>query len=136
MEVADRIRGAFPVAAGPMDLTLEQIEKVDGGWVGVVRIVVWDADRAALRDVKEQQVRMLREADAADVRLEAALTGWADALAEAGRAVPDPDPWTSLMPCDLWGLPELLRLKRPRTAEQFCGAMLRRPRLGRLIDGD
>jgi hypothetical protein len=139
MEAAEILREAFPVTSERTALELvETQERPDGGLALVVRLVVWEVDGEArsIRDVKEQEVYCLRADQRGDPRLAACVQGWRQALEFVLRQE-DPhgdDRLMSVMPHDLVGIGELLALKRPRTADEFCDACLTgRKRLGWLV---
>ena len=110
-----------------------------GAWDGergelrhAVRLVTWDleGDELTIRDVKEQEVSLIRaEYRAEGARLAAALEGWARAvepLLNSARRV------DRLMPSDLVSL-DVLALARPHTPDQFAEAYTAKSRLGRWL---
>lgn len=86
----------------------------------------------SIRDVKEQQLFLVPAPVRDDpARVAAYLRGWAAALREVLDGAREFD---LLMPCDLLHV-DVLRLRRARTEEDFCRALLQRSRLGGLVPG-
>lgn len=99
-----------------------------------LRLVTWERNpesgALSIRDVKEQQcylgpVSLLQRGD----RLTAFFRGICDALKTILEAEPDT---AALMPYELWR-PDILRLVRAQTADDFCRAALVPSRLGRYL---
>lgn len=98
----------------------------------ILRLIIFDAEGGPIRDIKEQQVVMIPSA-AGDVpmdRVEAYFRGWIDAVAHVFSTAPSMI--DTLMPHDLTA-PNVLKLKKCKTAEEFRDALLVRSRLGRFL---
>lgn len=119
------LNGIFPIRSETLWLTLEAVSIRQEVLFGTVQLILWN--EGSVSDIKEQQLRLIDANAAREPRLPEALAGWAKALVEAGRCVPELDAWVCYLPSDLWVLPRLLRLKRPQTTEQFFDAVLRGP---------
>jgi len=110
----------------------ERVVFEENGTIFVVLVLMTftiEGELRTIRDVKEQQVAFIG-ADVDDhQRLEAFLTGWTRAVQRVmevgGRAHVE-----VLMPHDLL-CPEILKLKKAKTAEDFEKAALMPSRLGR-----
>lgn len=137
---AELLRDTFPARSELVALEFVAAELRDErGVVVTIRLVVWErgADGAlAIRDVKEQEVFVGEAEDLDDPRMAACVAGTNLALEQLFNQ--DDLSWVdSCMPADL--LPPyaaLLRLKRPRGAEDFAEALLAsKQRLGRFLRG-
>ena len=109
----------------------------DGGTIATLQLIVfdWVGDQRRVRDIKEQDVVVLKAKHRNDPRVDAYVTGWRDALLavfESQEALLKRDQAAFerlkrsiavLMPHDLCK-PELLDLKRPRDAAAFTDALL------------
>ena len=98
----------------------------------ILRLIIFDAEGGAIRDIKEQQVSMIPAAagDLPMERVEAYFRGWVDAVAHVFSTAPSMI--DTLMPHDLTA-PKVLALKKCKTAEDFRDAFLVRSRLGRFL---
>lgn len=153
------LRNAFPISAGLASLELvpsepatqaepeldsdededseDEDEDEDGeGERLTVRLIVWEErdGQRQIRDVKEQQVWVGGTSELDATRLAVAVAGWRIAL-EQLFSQSDSSWLDALMPSDLTvSFPELVALKRPRTAEDFAEALLTsKQRLGRWV---
>ncbi len=97
----------------------------------VLRLVV--AEDGAIRDVKEQVVLMvpLKAGDVSGERLDAYFRGWCSAVLEVLSKAPL-SKLECLMPHDLI-VPNVLALKKTKSAGDFRDALLAHSRLGRFI---
>lgn len=133
------LRDAFPIGAGLASLELVPRDEEDSeGERLTVRLIVWEerAGDRQIRDVKEQEVWVGGTSELDATRLAMAVAGWRMAL-EQLFSQSDSSWLDALMPSDLTvRLPELVALKRPRTAEDFAEALLTsKQRLGRWLRG-
>jgi len=125
----------LPVRANRFALELSQyganpVFERKGSIFMTVLLVAWDDDKQNIRDIKEQEVEIVRERDRqARARLEAYLTGWSSAV----RAVFERSESTDgLMPHELVAA-SMLGLKKPVDAAAFEAAALAKSRLGKWI---
>ena len=133
----DFLRETFPARSELASLEFEDAALRDEvGVVLTVRLVCWDEDDGvrSIRDVKEQEVWVCELDALEDPRMVACVTGWHMAL-EQIFAQEDLSWLETSMPADLLRpFAELLRLKRPRTADDFAEALLAsRQRLGAFL---
>ncbi len=136
MDPRERLRAAFPIQGGPLSLELVEIGEEAGGLTLCVRLIGWDGegDARSIADIKEQSVR-IDVAELGDPRLEACLEGWRMAVGEVFEAAAErsyEEGARAAFPADLVDL-RVLRLKRAKTADDFCDALLQRSRLGSLL---
>lgn len=108
----------------------------DGSFLATLRTISWevvDGERS-IRDVREQQVVVVLAGNAADPRLPAYFAGWAAALrfilarhqemrADGTLPAKASDSLECAMPHELV-CPDVLRLGRPQTADEFTDALL------------
>jgi hypothetical protein len=133
-EVHALLDRVLPIRANRFSLELSQhggdpVLECGGSICMVVLLVIWD-DQQSIRDIKEQQVEIVRGRDRqARAKLEAYLTGWSQAVRvvfERSQQV------ESSMPHELVS-PPLLGLKKPIDAADFEAAALAKGRLGKWI---
>ena len=113
----------------------------------VVRLICWDLDGTSriIRDVKEQAVLLVPGRSRQNPRIEAWLKGSADALTTVMKSQVHPsvargdeeamsadNALACALPHELVH-PEVLKLSRPKTAEDFTRALLDSKRLGGLL---
>lgn len=161
MSFDDSLRAAFPISTELFSLgiassttdydtgaTVPGIRvRPDGSTIATLQLIVFDlvGDQRQVRDVKEQDVVVLKAKHRNDPRADAYVTGWREALLavfESQEALLKRDPAAFerlkhsiavLMPHDLCK-PELLDLKRPRDAAAFTDALLSaKNRFGQLL---
>ncbi len=141
-ELEAALREGTPIIGGPHALELvprdvgdeSRLAWIERGFARVtLRMITWDGPRdqpaRSILDIREQEI-VIAPGDTRDEppgRLREYILGWADAVAECLERVPD---GACLMPVDLV-FPRVFELKRPRTREQFTGALLVRSRMGR-----
>lgn len=135
---AELLRETFPARSELVSLEFVAAAlREDGAVIVTIRLVVWErAEDGTLTIcvVKEQELLACDVDELGDLRLPACVAGSQLAL-EQLFAQDDLD-WVEIcMPSDLLRpYSELLRLKRPRTAEDFAEALLAsRQRLGRFL---
>ena len=119
----------------------------DGQTIATLQLIVREmvSDKPQIRDIKEQEVVLLRAAHRGDPRIDAYVTGWREAVLEVftqqeallrrDRAAFErfKHSMDHLMPHDFCA-PELLDLKRPRDAATFTEALLSsKKRFGRFL---
>ncbi|PCC73561.1 hypothetical protein SAMN02745121_08459 [Nannocystis exedens] len=117
----------------------------EGHLVATIRLFIWedDGDDRSIRDVKEQQVTIVTAPYLDDPRLPAYFEGWAAAVRFASARLDEisaaqgfaavSERLAAAMP-DEFFCPEVLRLRRPQTADDFMDALLsNRKRLGWLL---
>lgn len=136
VDARERLTAAFPIAAALVSLELPEVRPEGGGLVLTLRLILWEeeGERRMVRDIKEQELRV-GAAELADPRFGAFVEGWRLALAELFAAISGAgrlDGIEGVMPHDLAHL-GVLRLKRPRSADDFCDMLLRPGRLGALL---
>jgi hypothetical protein len=116
-------------------------ERPDGDTVAILQLVVHEraGGNKQIRDIKEQEVVVLRARHRDDPRLAAYVAGWREALLEVferqealllrDKAAFERQKHSvdCLMPHDLC-MPDLLDLKRPRDASAFADALLSSPK--------
>lgn len=160
MDLARAFADQFPIASDTFSLELvaETVNEVTGEVTGGVdespdgevratlRTIVWAVEDGvrSVRDIREQTLVIVGADHIADPRVPAYFAGWAAAmrhvlerhaeLAAAGAladAVRERLEYS--LPMELV-FPEVLRLRRPRTADEFTDALLAgTKRLGRLL---
>jgi hypothetical protein len=157
MELAPSFSEQFPISSNHFSLEYRE-QKVDGaGEVGAacsvneqghlvatIQLVVWDVDGddRSIGGVKQQEVTIVPAAHVDDPRVPAYFAGWAAALRFAferlGEAIARGDAALSdriegAFPFEMF-CPEVLKLSRPQTADDFTEALLSSPdRLGWLL---
>lgn len=109
--------------------------RLNGKADAVLRFVIWcgnpDVDGPKLYDVKEQDVCLVPEQFRNHPHLDEYLLGWSLAVTEVLEQTND-DGWT-LLPSDFVSS-DVLKLKTPKTADEFKAALLVKSRLGKLIN--
>ena len=121
--------------------------RLDGHTIATLQLIVREmvGDKRQVRDIKEQEVILLRAAHRDDPRVDAYVAGWREAVLEVltqqeallkrDRAAFERFKHSidCLMPHDFCA-PELLGLKRPRDAAAFTDALLsNKKRFGRYV---
>jgi hypothetical protein len=118
----------------------------DGYTIATLQLVVYEmvGGKRQIRDLKEQEVVVLRAQHRDDPRVDAYVAGWRDAVLEVltqqeallkrDRAAFERFKHSvdCLMPHDFC-TPELLDLKRPQDAAAFTDALLSKRRFGQLL---
>jgi hypothetical protein len=118
----------------------------DGHTIATLQLIVREVvgDQRRIRDIKEQEVVVLRREHRHDPRIGAYVAGWRDAVLEVftqqeallkrDRAAFErlEHSVDCLMPHDLC-TPELLDLKRPQDAAAFTDALLNKKRFGQFL---
>ncbi|MEZ4381908.1 MAG: hypothetical protein R3A79_11225 [Nannocystaceae bacterium] len=137
MSLPELLQTHTPIAADLAEFRFMGAEPMDDGGVWTtVRLIIWQGegeDRAIL-DIKEQSLPWSPK-ELADPRLAAFIAGWAAALGEVFAAISaagDASTLDPFLPSDLLS-PDVLRLARPRSADDFCDALLQPRRLGELL---
>lgn len=135
---AELLRETFPARSELASLEFVAVAlRDDRAVIATIRLVVWeraDDGTLAIRDVKEQEMLVCTVDELDDLRLPACVAGSQLAL-EHVLAQDDLEWIETCLPSDLLRpYSELLRLKRPRTAEDYAEALLAsRQRLGRFL---
>jgi hypothetical protein len=121
--------------------------RADGHTIATLQLIVREVvgDRPQVRDIKEQEVVLLRAGHRGDPRVDAYVAGWREAVLEVltqqeallkrDRAAFERFKYSidRLMPHDFCA-PEVLDLKRPQDAAAFTDAFLSsKKRLGRFL---
>ncbi len=131
----------FPVVAGVASVeivaTNGRLTAVDrwGNLRVTLRLIYWNGPNGtpdrSIDNICEQEIVLAQEDMEGDItRYQAFVRGWALAL---GHYLVDmPGDWF-VMPADLF-FPRVLRLKRPRTVNDFERALMAPSRLGRFLD--
>jgi hypothetical protein len=161
MPFADALRAAMPIETELLSLVLVDSttdyatgaavpgirERPDGDTIATLQLYVYEKAGGArqVRDIKEQELMMLRAKHRTDPRVDAYVAGWRDAVLEVftqqeallKRDRPAFERFKHrvdyLMPHDLIA-PDVLDLKRPRDASEFTDALLStKTRLGRFL---
>lgn len=139
-EFCELLRDTFPARSELASLEFVDAELRDGRAVMVtIRLVGWERDAdgsASIRDVKEQECFMGEAELLVHPLLAACVQGTVMALDQLFAQ--DDLKWVeTAMPADLLRpFGALLRLKRPRSAEDFAEALLAsRQRLGQFLRG-
>ena len=118
----------------------------DGHTIATLQLMVYEmvGNKRQIRDIKEQEVVLLRAEHRDDPRIDAYVAGWRDAVIEVltqqeallkrDRAAFERFKHSvdRLMPHDLC-TPELLDLKRPQDAAAFTDALLNKKRFGQFL---
>ncbi|MCA9663528.1 MAG: hypothetical protein KC486_34680 [Myxococcales bacterium] len=137
MSLAELMETHAPITSDLVAVECVGVEsRADGGAATTVRLIIWelDGEQRMIRDLKEQELRWSAE-QLADPRLDAFVAGWAAALGEVFAAISEVGDVSKIecyLPCDLLEL-SALRLKRPRSADDFRDALLQPSRLGKLL---
>lgn len=132
------LRDVFPARSERVSLELVSAQlREERALVATLRLLVWERGEDGalqIRDVKEQELFVGDVEILADPRLEACVRG--SNLALEQLFAQEQLEWVEVcMPSDLLHAYEgLLRLKRPRSAEDFAEALLAsKQRLGRFV---
>lgn len=149
MSIEATVAGLFPIQSRLYTLDLIDLDEVvpgdaptrigrndRGDLIVTVRLSVWDgrSRERVLECVLESEAVLVLAEDLGDARLTSYLAGWREAVRtvlESHDGLETAE--LGLEPRDLFS-PEVVELRRPRTAAEFCGELLLNGRrLGRLL---
>ncbi|HFE44263.1 MAG TPA: hypothetical protein ENJ18_02050 [Nannocystis exedens] len=137
MSLTELMQIHLPVASELISLECINVDATgDGGAETTFRLLIWEqeGEERTILDVKEQVFRWSAE-QLGDPRLASLIAGWAAALGEVFAALSengDISPIERCLPCDLLDL-SVLRLRRSRSTDDFCKALLRPSHLGKFM---
>jgi hypothetical protein len=126
-ELTELLRAALPVTTNDVRLDCVDVKREPGaGFVATLRLFTYDND--SVRDIKEQDVVIVRRDQADDARIPVYIAAWGAALARAfvRRGVGGVE---TVMPHDLV-FPRVLELKKAITQADFEKAFDAKSRLG------